>query len=374
MEISFQAKPISIKRAEYTKLQLLKSNFVDIVCHSSSDEDTIASARAIKWFLNKNKIPSRIISDSAAKTFNYKSGDTLDISSQKLPKVPSGTVLCVDFSEYTRVSSELKKYIEKAKNLICIDHHNGPEPILKGNNIYTDLSAKSCSGIILRFFEALKINPPEKIKQILYCGMSDDLKKNKFLEFTDRELFPAKTKEFMKDKNTKYLYSKLESELSAKDKIEVNKHLNILMSLNKPEKMFKDSLPEKIQYNSNGKFGYVIIPPNDEQWLSLGGDNKRTSAILRNFRLTALKNDSNLDSAAVFYPNSSGYRISIHSKGNNVLKIFEHIRGLFPEFSGGGHPERGGGGNSSLKPEDCNRWINSVISGIDDFYKNNCPG
>ena len=369
MEVSFQARPINIKRAEYLKSQLLKSNFVDIVCHSSSDEDTIASARAMKWLLDKNNTPSRIISDSADKTFNYKNGDTLDISSQKLPDKPSDTVLCVDFSEYTRVSAELKKYIEKAKNLVCIDHHSGPEQIINGNNIYVDLSAKSCSGIILRFFEALKINPSEKIKQFLYCGMSDDLKKNKYLEFADSALFPAKTKEFMQDKNTKYLYTKIENELPTDDKIEVNKHLNILMSLNKSEKMFKDSLPEKIQYNSNGKFGYVVIPIGDKQWNSLGGDNKRTSAILRNFRLSALKNNSNLDSAAVFYPTNSGYRISIHSKGNNVLKMFEHIRKYFPEFSGGGHPERGGGGNSGLNPQECIRWTNSVINCIDDFYK-----
>ena len=371
MDISFQARPISLKQAEYTKLQLLKSNFVDIVCHSSSDEDTIASAHAMKWFLEENKIASRIISDSADKTFNYKSGDTFDISSQKLPESPAGTILCVDFSEYTRVPSELKKYIEKAKNILCIDHHSGAEPILNNKNIYVDLSAKSCSAIILRFFESLKINPPAKIKQFLYCGMSDDLKKNKYLEFSDSALFPVKTKELLHDKNTDYLYSKMEKELSQDDKIEVNKHLNILMSLNKSEREFKDCLPEKIQYNSNGRFGYVIIPADDKQWKSLGGDNKRTSAILRNFRISALEKDSNLDSAAVFYPNSSEYRISIHSKGNNVLKLFEHIRKLFPEFSGGGHPQRGGGGNSTLEPKESVRWMNSVIHGIDDFYKNN---
>ena len=56
--------------------------------------------------------------------------------------------------------------------------------------------------------------------------MSDDLKKNKYLEFSDSALFPVKIKELLHDKNTDYLYSKMEKELSQDDKIEVNKHLN----------------------------------------------------------------------------------------------------------------------------------------------------
>lgn len=369
MEISFQAKPISIKRAEFTKRQLLTSKAVDIICHSSSDEDTIASARAMKWFLDKNKVFARIISDGASKTFQYKHGDTLDIASDKLPKSPADTVLCVDFSEYTRVSSELKKYIENAKNILCIDHHSGKEPIINNKNIYIDTTAKSCSGIILRLFDALKIDPPMKVKRTLYCGMSDDLKKNKYLLFTENNPKPIKTKEFLHDKNTKYLYSRMEKELPKIEQEKVINHLNILRSLNKKEKQFKDNLSQRTQYNSNGKFGYAVIPIGDKEWQALGGDNKRTSAILSNFRLTLLAKNPNLDSAAVFYPNSGGYRISIHSKNDNVLKIFEYIRKTFPEFSGGGHPERGGGGNFSLDPEKSIIWMNSILKGIDDFYK-----
>lgn len=369
MEISFQARPISIKRAEFTKRQLLKSKFVDIVCHSSSDEDTIASARAMKWYLDKNKVSSRIISDGAGKTFKYKTGDTLDIASEKLPQTPADTVLCVDFSEYTRVSFALKKYIEKAKNILCIDHHSGQEPIIKNKDIYIDKSAKSCSGIILRLFDALKINPPMKIKRTLYCGMTDDLKKNKYLLFTENNPKPLKTKAFLRDKNTEYLYSRMEKELPEKEQEKVLNHINILRSLNKKEKQFKDNLTKRVQYNSNGKFGYAIIPIGDKEWEALGGDNKRTSAILRNFRLTLLEKNPKLDSAAVFYPNSDGYRISIHSKNDNVLKLFEHIRKTFPEFSGGGHPERGGGGNASLDSEKSVKWMNEILKGIDDFYK-----
>lgn len=369
MDISFQAKPISLKTAEYTKSQLLKSKFVDIVCHSSSDEDTIASARAMKWFLDKNNIPSRIISDGGIKSFLYKPGDTLDLSVNSLPEKSADTVLCVDFSEYSRVSASLKNYIENAKNLLCIDHHKGSNPILKNQNIYVDLTAKSCSGIILRFFEALKLKIPMVVKRTLYCGMTDDLRKNKYLTFSDKSFLPIKSKEFMADENTKYLYTKMENELPPKEQEKVIKHLNILTSLSKDEKVFKEDLPRRIKYNSNGKFAYVIIPMNDKQWNSLGGDNKRTSAIISNFRVSTLENNPNIDSVAVFYPNSSGYRISIHSKGDNVLKMFEHVRKLYPEFSGGGHPERGGGGNFTLDVQKSIDWTNSIIKGIDDFYK-----
>lgn len=369
MEISFQAKPISLNKAEYTKLQLIKSKFVDIVCHSSSDEDAVASAKAMKWYLEKNNIPSRIISDGAGKTFDYKTGDTLDISSHKLPSSPEDTALCVDFSEYTRVSSSVKQFIQNSKHLLCLDHHHGPTQILDNENIYIDLSAKSCCGVILRLFEALKVKLPMEVKRTLYCGMADDLRKNKYLIFSDKSVLPRKTEEFMLDGNTKSLYEKLERELPKDEQEKVMKHLNVLLSLNQDEIKFKEDLPNRMKYNSNKKFGYVTIPIDDKEWLSLGGDNKRTSSILSNFRVRTLENFPNIDAVAVFYPNSSGYRISMHSKGNNVLKLFDHIRKSFPEFSGGGHEERGGGGNFSLNPEKSIEWMNSIIKGAQDFYK-----
>ena len=72
MEVSFKAKPISIKTAENINQQLKKSKFFDIICHSSTDEDAAACAKALQWHLKTLKIPSQIISDSAVDNDCYR--------------------------------------------------------------------------------------------------------------------------------------------------------------------------------------------------------------------------------------------------------------------------------------------------------------
>ena len=69
MEINFKAKPISNDHATRLSNQLRKCVSADIICHKSSDEDALACAKALQWFLDKQKIVSRIISDNATDTF-----------------------------------------------------------------------------------------------------------------------------------------------------------------------------------------------------------------------------------------------------------------------------------------------------------------
>ena len=51
--------------------------------------------------------------------------------------------------------------------------------------------------------------------------MTDDLKKNKYLLFTENNPKPLKTKAFLRDKNTEYLYSRMEKELPEKEQEKV---------------------------------------------------------------------------------------------------------------------------------------------------------
>lgn len=362
MEVSFKAKPISIKTAENINQQLKKSKFFDIICHSSTDEDVAACAKALQWHLKTLKIPSQIISDSAVDTFHY----TKQQSSLK--KDPQG-ILCLDFSSYSRINKSLAEYINKAKNLICIDHHKDGN--LKTNTEYIDTSAKSCSGIILRFFDALKKKIPDNILQQLYCGMLDDLRKNNYIRYNET-LNPILTNIARNDKNTMQLYERLNNTLSQEERDEVVKHLNVLARLNKAEKKFKDDLESKIQFIPNKKFAFIEIPVKDEEWSSLGGDNKVTSAVMGNFRVSVLENPKfqELNTIAIFYPVNDCYRISIHSKNNSVIDFFNYVKNnTNPDLTAGGHPNRGGGCIQTLNPKKCHIWVEQFIKSAKEFYK-----
>ncbi|MBQ7764873.1 DHH family phosphoesterase [bacterium] len=386
MNISFSANPINKSQALYLQKKLSKANFVDIICHNSSDEDTVACARALKWLLIKLNKESRIITDNID-TFELKkdSKGLIDLSKESLPTTKPDTVVCVDFSSFTRVKEDVKKYINSAKTILCIDHHcDGdisdnireinncltPEEIenLSPVDFYVDSSAKSCSSIVLKLFQTLKINIPNKIKELLFCGMTDDLRKNEYLKYNET-LTPVLTEKMMNDKITLNIYKELENEILPKRKNDIIKHLNVLASLNQDEKKFQERLFKDMKTTKNGKFAYVIIPPNDEQWHKLGGDNAKTSGIMGNFRTTVLDKNKYIDSIAVFYQDKNGYRISIHSKNNNVINLFNHIKEtLNPDLQAGGHEDRGGGTILSFDQDVCIDWAKKIIAGAETFF------
>ena len=385
MNINFQANPISKKQAQFLNQKLVNANYVDIICHSLTDEDAMASAKAIQWYLKKQHTPQRIILNHGEDTWGYPhKGRILDTAVSELPKERPDTVLCIDFSSTSRISKNVIDYIKQAKKIFCIDHHEDGDivpdihPITRSlsqkeidalpiTNIYVDTSAKSCSGIVMRLFKTLGITPPVRIWQQLFCGMTDDLRKNHCIKYNET-LNPIKLELMNKDQYTSDLYSAIESELFPKEREVVVKHLNVLANLSPDEMKFKESLPTKMK--KTAKLGYVVIPDGDKEWANLGGDNKKTSAIMGNFRLNALENNPELDSVAVFYPVKDAYRISIHSKDNNVLKLFDYVKEKFnPDLQAGGHENRGGGYVQSLAPHICEKWVNEILKGAEEFYK-----
>lgn len=371
METSFKAKSMPTKQALHLKKQLKNACLVDIICHSSTDEDAIASAKAMEWYIKKLKVPCRVIQDRAEDTFEYNKIATNDLSQNNYLDSSLGgdTILCIDFSSYSRINPNLHETIKTIPQLICLDHHTQGDLNSQNPNIYIDTTAKSCAGVIMRFFESLNINPPNIIKKHLFCGMTDDLRKNGYIKYNESTT-PIPTKLIENDTNTQSLYNRLRNELSQDDKDTVIKHLNKLASLTQEEKAFKDSLPSRAKYIANGKFAYIEIPVNDKEWQALGGDNSTTSAIIGDFRKTTLEENPTLDSVAVFYPNHNGYRISIHSQNNNVLNLFNYIKSTtIPDFIGGGHEERGGGTNLNFNPEKCRNWVDNILIATEDFFK-----
>ena len=259
MNLTFQANNINKAQALHIQKKLTKSSFVDIICHNSADEDTVACAKALKWFLTSLSKKARIITDNID-TFEFKKNNEnfIDLSKDKLPTEAPDTVFCVDFSSFTRVKDDVKKYINSAKTILCIDHHcdgdisnnireinkslsqeeiNQLEPV----DFYIDSSAKSCSSILLKFFEALKLSIPNNIKEILFCGMTDDLRKNKYLKYNE-SLTPIVTEKMLNDKITLNIYNELEKKIATERKNNIIKHLNVLASLNSDAKNFQARL------------------------------------------------------------------------------------------------------------------------------------
>lgn len=370
MEVSFQAKPFDINQAKYIQKHLSSAKFADIICHAGTDEDSIASARAMKYFLSSLKIPSQIIADRADDTFRYVKNEKDYINGTKafFENNTPETVICMDFSSLSRINSYVREYIKKAKSLFCFDHHLHGELENNGKNIYVDGTAKSCSGVMLRFFQSLNMKLPENIKANLLCGMIDDLSKNNYIKFGNNPS-PYLTKAMLEDKNTMLMYNNLKARTTKDSRQKVMEHLNVLMNLKDNEQRFMLRLPRMVKYTKNHKLAYVVIPPGDKEWSEIGGDNRVTSAILRNFRLSQLKSNEDIDSVAVFYPDTQGLRISIHSKNNNVMKFYKYItEHTNPKFIGGGHDERGGGTSLTLDQEACEKWVKSIIDAAEKFF------
>ena len=368
MEISFTAKPINLSQAKHLKRQILKPKNLDIICHNNSDEDSFACAKALQWFRQSYGKNVRIITNNAEDIFQYDTKSLID-TSKETSKL-ADTVLCVDFSATNRITPETLEQIKSAKKVLCIDHHSGSNISSKNpKDIYIDTTAKSCSGIILRLFEKLNINPPKNILKQLFSGMTDDLRKNNYLKYNET-LTPIQKEKMFQDVNTKHLYDKLTKKLTSKEQTEVVGHLNVLSRLTPAEKAFKDSLPSRLKYSADGKFGYIVIPVDDQEWKAIGGDNKITSTIMANFRTETIENNNGpLDIIAIFYPTNDLYQVSMHSKNNNVVNLVNKLKETDPNLSAGGHANRGGGRIYTLNSKKCQEWVDNFISKANEFFE-----
>ena len=389
MVVSFCANPISKAQAHHFKNKIIEAKSIDIICHINADEDSVACAKAIQWYATKLKKPSRIFSDSK---LTYKSNDKtknyIDLNKKTIPKKFSNTIFCVDFSSYSRLKDYFKDAIKNAENLLCIDHHDNADisnnineidhiltaqeiKKLSHSNIYIDSTAKACSAIILELFKTLKVKIPQDIKANLYCGLTDDLRKNKYIIF-DNTLNPIKTSLFFEDLNTQKIYSRLTNSLNKKKRNKIIKHLNVLASLNQDEKAFQERLWKDLKITSKQKLAYVIIPPDDSEWIKLGRDNHITSVIMNNFRVSALNENKNLDSIMIFYQDNNGYRMSAHSRNNSLMNYFDFLRQHeIPYLQAGGHPDRAGGTIETFDRNESINWAMKIINNFEKFLLKN---
>lgn len=380
--IGFGAKPIPKSVIDKTKKDLLDKNInrIDIYCHSSADEDTINSAKVFYNWLTKNGKDVKICVPKAEIEKLYFS--TKDYNLKGCNNVIPDKSVVLDFNSKERLGASYTDLFNRNshQNIIGYDHHT-PSNMLKGN-FYIDDSAKSCCGVLTRFFEGLGEKLSKNDRKNLYCGMISDYKKSGLLSLnrTENGYNLIKKDKLLKDKNSLEVFNKLDKSLDNKDKQEIYIHLDPLARLTSDEKILQEKLYSQLNVSPNGKMAYVIIPPNDKLWKKVGMDTPTTSEILKDIR-TQVSTDSqkaeflsdeqklkmkDVNTVIAFYQKDNEYRMSIHSRSNSALKLIDYIKeNINPNIIAGGHSDRAGGKVDSLKKEDVNNFINSFIKASD---------
>jgi len=381
--IFFKANKMSQAQAQHINNKLINSKNVDIVCHDSTDTDSAYSALVMQAYLNKQGVNSRIILSQNIDSLRIKNPQNIIQSSKKheIEKVEPDTVLCVDFGKQDRISSDVLKHVKKVKNIVGFDHHNDfdmtndytciKKALLQEEEVpigsyYIDTTAKSATSVIYRFFEALGEEITPEIALKLFKGMADDCVKKGLIQCDGLKESLETKKKLRKDKNAIEIYDELKEKIPDKQLREIIKEIDVLSSLTLEQQKFRDSLKEKMQISSNQKVAYVAIPPDDEQWQKLGGDNTVTSAILNRFRQEVLSENENIETAIVFYEAQGNYRLSVHDKNQSLSDFYANaMQNLkYPGFSIGGHNDRGGGKITTTDRNICSLFVKDIISYI----------
>ncbi len=382
---SFTANVMPKNCAEHINNKLKAAKTADIFCHTSSDEDSFNSAKAMSSYLKSQGIKSRIIVSNGKDCYDYNSNKynivQADDINEKTKK--ADIALCVDFSAKSRAASNVLDYINSyGSNIVGFDHHNNPDkistnynqvtqayektkdlPKLDSKDFYIDSSAKSNCAIISRFFDAIghKMNAEEG--KSLLAGMLDDTSKDGFtkIEENGEIKISDKTNDF---NHTKEIMKNVLSNISNTDKESVLNHFKEKTQLTDKEIKFQDTLQKRTQYSNNGKFAYVEIQQDDKEWEDLGRDTVKSKQVLSSYRKDMLSN-KNVDAVAVFYPTNlkDTYKMSILTKKDYAKQIIDDIKSsTCPELVAGGHDDRSGGTVISSDKQKCHEWVNLFVN------------
>lgn len=384
---TFQANKMTYKQAKTISDALTNSKSVDIICHDSSDKDTANSALLMWNYLYQRGIESRIILSQDLDMLHLRKNQSNIVQASSVnPDECADTLLLLDFSAIGKMHKNTVGYLNKASEVVCIDHHDRQDLFedndyielsseLDENNLpeqtslhYIDTTAKSATSVVYRFLEAMGEDITHDGAYDAMCGLVSDSVKKGILECDAKKGTITLSDKFINDKNAFEIYSKLYSKLSKDDIKNITKSIDIMASLAPEQQEFYNSLYDRIQYSKDKKIAYVVIPPDDEQWNELGGDNPVTSTMLNKFRRTVLKDNKNYPDtqyAVVFYPSDNMYRLSIHTKSENMRKFFSRavfeLESKHNEFSIGGHRSRGGGKIIPKSDSDCKKFIDDIL-------------
>ena len=380
---SFKAKKMPYNTAKAIDDKLKSAKNVTIMCHEASDKDTANAAMVMWQYLNSQSQNAKVVLSQDLKALNLRKIDCPIVQSKDFDEENSddNVLLCVDFSAKERMPENLLPYLENAKNWVCIDHHTGfdlksTEEVEKNPELfYQDTSAKSTTGILYRYFEALgeKDYIDENVAYDLMSGFVSDCSKKKLVVCDGKKGTITPQEKLKEDKDAYEVFNNLYQKLSDEQIAQIAKDSDIISSLTPKEKAFREYVFNSAKVTNDGKIAYVAFSPNSKIWNEMGADNTRTSAILSNFRQEILKNPfddekfKNVKAAMVFYRADNIYRVSIHSKDENLIDFYEEAKSKMDENIDvpcfiGGHPTRGGGKILSLDEQDCREFMSNILS------------
>lgn len=390
-KISFKANKMPVKQAQYTDYKLKQAKNVDIICHNMTDRDSANSALSIWNYLNSIGINSRvIISQNNPETLELRTYEFDMVQAKdekKMSEINPDIVFCVDFGSENKVSQNVLKHISKCENVMGFDHHREVD-IARGNyfrfkkpvkdeqiisacaDFYSDMSAKSATSVVYRFFEALGKDIDNSTAYDLFLGLVDDAIKRNLVKCDGIKGVIEEQEELVNDKNAYEIYIALKEKLTGEQISSIAKATDVLSCLTPEQQAFKDSLEKRLKFSENRKIAYIEISPDDEEWKKLGGDNIVTSRILNNFRQEVLSKNDEVEVAISFYEAHGNYRLSAHSKQPKLLEFFKYIEdNKISEFgkNSGGHEDRAGGKIISNDPEVCHKWATDIIL-CDNFF------
>ncbi len=365
----------------FREKMLNKADNIIISCHASPDDDTRCSVEVLGNWLKKmgKKVEIAVNSEKAKKLFIQESEHPVN-KDQK-----ADLLFCLDFnSKSKRPKSYINSFEQYYKKQIAgFDHHPRRKGDKMDGEFYVDKSARSCCGILFRFFDAMGEKLSEKDLTTLYCGMLSDFQKSKLVKIKAGKIIP--TESLLQDKNSKEIYEKISNSITPESKTKVIKYLDVLSNLSEDEKTFQKKLFTDLKVSKDGKLAYVKIPPNDPLWLSLGGDTPRISTIMGDFRRRVINNIQedgafsesqketlkNVKGAMIFYSGGSVYQMSVHTKCMKALSIISKAKKEWQiylkknskniEWQGGGHENRAGGRIFSLEENDIQAYVNAYL-------------
>lgn len=371
---SFRANPLPREFLKYFSYETLKAKTFVIVPHKKPDKDAVGAAVGVYNFLKAiGKKVSILINENDAKDLFLKPG----MFKIKKNTTPVDLAIAVDFNAKERRPNNLLQLLD-----IIFDHHSAQDLSIEGH-AHIDDTAKSCSAIIFRLYEAFGLKPNQDAAQYLYRGIISDAEKSGYIKIKDyngvKKLRIAK--KYRDDIKSMEIFDKLKHQIKYSNRQKIYNNLNNLSNLTKPQRDFQSKLYSQIKFTPNGKFAYVAIDPHDKKWLALGMDNPTTSDILRDFRLKIISNNKTMpvsneirkkirgiDGVFVLYRSGNNYNISSTSHNGFAYNLVTKAAEINPKAHGGGHPKRAGGGINTHNSKDVREYIDSIIKASELIY------
>lgn len=372
--VSFSAKRISNKVAQEFWHTLLGAENPAIVCHENTDHDALNSARAVARLARGHGKKVSILADKKNVQQLSLPSDSFDLARDiDRPDL----LLLVDHNGTDRMPKDALKLLEYDPQLMIMDHHRPTRHTLKNALTYIDTTARSCCGIVYRWMRSLQEPIDPRIARKLTLGVASDMKQSELIRFDRSRMvgMPAlarepESREVLVDLTMR----------TQKDMDEIGRHLDVLSNLTPAERELQLRLFKEVRTTPDNNLAFVVIKPNDEQWLALGCKTERTSEILRDLRAKLIRgiaaNDNAftpaqkkelaaIKSAAIFYPVDDGeiYRVSVH--GAQALDVLQGAKSIYKDITGkeiigDGHPNRAGGRINTCSPEEVGYFIQSI--------------